>query len=48
MSTKIAAHQKKVEFAVQILQTTTGVKVPLRMFLHSYFDVKYLKQYASK
>jgi len=33
MSMKSAAHQKKVESAVRILQTTTGVKVRLAMIL---------------
>jgi hypothetical protein len=33
MSKKSATHQKKVESAVQILQTTTGVKVPQAMIL---------------
>ena len=36
MSTKGAAHLKKVESAVQILQTTTGVKVRQAMILAQF------------
>jgi hypothetical protein len=36
MSTKTAAHQKKVESAVQILKTTTGVKVRQAMILANF------------
>ena len=36
MSMKSAAHLKKVESAVRILQTTTGVKVRLAMILANF------------
>jgi hypothetical protein len=36
MSTKTAAHQKKVESAVQILKTTTGGKVRQAMILANF------------
>ncbi len=36
MSKNSATHQKKVESAVQILQTTTGVKVPQAMILAGF------------
>jgi hypothetical protein len=36
MSKNSAAHQKKVESAMQILQTTTGIKVPQAMILAGF------------
>jgi hypothetical protein len=36
MSTNSAAHQKKVESAVRILQNTTGVRVPQAMILAGF------------
>jgi hypothetical protein len=36
MLRKSAAHQKKVDLAVRVLQTTTGVKVPLAMILAEF------------
>jgi hypothetical protein len=36
MLRKIAAHQKKVALAVRVLQTTTGVNVPMVMILAGF------------
>jgi hypothetical protein len=36
MLRKRAAHQKKVDSAVRVLQTTTGVKVPWAMILAGF------------
>ena len=36
MPKKSAAHQKKVDEAVQILNTTTGVNVPMAMILAGF------------
>jgi hypothetical protein len=36
MSKNNATHQKKVKSAVQILQTTTGVKIPQAMILAGF------------
>jgi hypothetical protein len=36
MLRKSAAHQKKVDSAVRVLQTTTGVKVPWAMILAGF------------
>jgi hypothetical protein len=36
MIRKSAAHQKKVDSAVRVLQTTTGVKVPWAMILAGF------------
>jgi hypothetical protein len=49
MLRKSAAHQKKVNSAVRVLQTTTGVKVPLAMILAGFSksDIK-TKSCASK
>jgi hypothetical protein len=36
MLRKRAAHQKKVDSAVRVLQTTTGVNVPMAMILAGF------------
>ena len=36
MLRKSAAHQKKVDSAIRVLQTTTGVKVPWAMILAGF------------
>jgi hypothetical protein len=44
MSKKGAAHQKKVDAAVRILATTTGVKVPQAMILAGFSKAEIAKE----